>query len=415
MPARNCSKWSGRCAGAGASSSRCAARSASCSPACSRSSRSPTRSRRSSSRPPRSSAFRIVTALVFVAAGAWFFARPLSRKVTDEQVALYLEEHEPTLDSTILSAMEATERPGDWSPELIQPPGRKRDRARARDPGRRAHRARADEALRLDRRRASPLAAIALFTFGPAYFRHTLSAIFVISRDVEAAAPYRIEVKPGDATVAKGADQMISATLSGFDAAEAAILIRKGSASAFERVPMVKAENGSYEGMLFDLAEPLDYVIEAAGVRSAPHKLNVVEAAVREEDRSRIHLSVLHRPRAAQDRRRRRHRRAQGHRRQAHHHADDGVEGRAGGAGRKGKRAAGGECRRHAVGELHRARTTASIASSSTRPNGERLTASPQYTVDLLSRPRADGEAVEAGPRYRCDAGRGVLRRSARR
>ena len=30
-------------------------------------------------------------------------------------------------------------------------------------------------------------------------------------------------------------------------------------------------------------------------------------------------------------------------------------------------------------------RTTASIASSSTRPNGERLTASPQYTVDLLS------------------------------
>ena len=41
--------------------------------------------------------------------------------------------------------------------------------------------------------------AIALFTFGPAYFRHTLSAIFVISRDVEAAAPYKIEVQPGDA------------------------------------------------------------------------------------------------------------------------------------------------------------------------------------------------------------------------
>ena len=64
--------------------------------------------------------FRIVTGLVLVAAGAWFFARPLSRKVTDEQVALYLEEHEPTLDSTILSAMEASERPGDWSPELIR-------------------------------------------------------------------------------------------------------------------------------------------------------------------------------------------------------------------------------------------------------------------------------------------------------
>ena len=55
--------------------------------------------------------FRIVTGLVLIGAGAWFFARPLSRKVTDEQVALYLEEHEPTLDSTILSAMEAIGRP----------------------------------------------------------------------------------------------------------------------------------------------------------------------------------------------------------------------------------------------------------------------------------------------------------------
>src|SRR4029078_1717256 len=34
--------------------------------------------------------FRIITALVLVAFGAWFFARPLSRRVTDEQVALYL-------------------------------------------------------------------------------------------------------------------------------------------------------------------------------------------------------------------------------------------------------------------------------------------------------------------------------------
>ena len=81
------------------------------------------------------------------------------------------------------------------------------------------------------------MAAIALYAFGPAYFRHALSAIFVISTDAEAAAPYRIEVKPGDATVAKGADQMISATLSGFDAADAAILIRKNG-GAPERVPM---------------------------------------------------------------------------------------------------------------------------------------------------------------------------------
>ncbi|HYB96764.1 MAG TPA: DUF4175 family protein, partial [Vicinamibacterales bacterium] len=221
-------------------------------------------------------AARIVTALMFISAGAWFFARPLSRRVTDEQVALYLEEHEPTLDSTILSAMEAAERPGDWSPELI--------RKLVENAIDRVHEIR--EGQRIEREPMKryvwiaggvAAAAIALFAFGPAYFRHSLSAIFVISSSAEAAAPYRIDVKPGDATVAKGADQMISATLSGFDAADAAILVKKGSTGTYERVPMVKADNGSYEGMLFDLAEPLDYVIEAAGVRSASHTLNVVE------------------------------------------------------------------------------------------------------------------------------------------
>ena len=220
--------------------------------------------------------FRIITGFVLVAAGAWFFARPLSRQVSDEQVALYLEEHEPSLDSTILSAMEAAERPGDWSPELIR-----RLVENAIDRVHEIH-----EGQRIERDSMTryawvaggvALAAIALFTFGPAYLRHTLSAIFVISRGLEAAAPYRIEVKPGNAKVPKGADQMINATISGFDAADAAILIRKASTSAFEKVPMVKGENGAYEGMLFDLAEPLDYVVEAAGVRSPLYKLNVVE------------------------------------------------------------------------------------------------------------------------------------------
>ncbi len=220
--------------------------------------------------------FRIATGLVLVAAGAWFFARPLSRKVTDEQVVLYLEEHEPSLDSTILSAMEASERPGDWSPELIRRLVENAiDRAHEIHEGQRIER---DSMLRYAWIAGGvAVAAVALFTFGPAFLRHTLSAIFVISRDVEAAAPYRIEVTPGDAVVPKGADQVIGARVSGFDAADATILIRKASSAAFERVPMVKGENGAYEGMLFDLAEPLDYVVEAAGVRSPVFKLNVVE------------------------------------------------------------------------------------------------------------------------------------------
>ena len=43
--------------------------------------------------------FRIVTYLALLAAGWWFFIRPISRRVSDEQVALYLEENEPSLQA----------------------------------------------------------------------------------------------------------------------------------------------------------------------------------------------------------------------------------------------------------------------------------------------------------------------------
>ena len=112
MPARSCSKWSGRSAGAGASSSRCAARSDFSSPGSLAILAIAYALEALKFTPAAIFWFRIVTGLVLVAAGAWFFARPLSRKVTDEQVALYLEEHEPSLDSTILSAMEVSRAAG---------------------------------------------------------------------------------------------------------------------------------------------------------------------------------------------------------------------------------------------------------------------------------------------------------------
>ena len=43
----------------------------------------------------------------------YFLVRPLRRRVTDEQVALYLEEHEPSLQATLVSAVEASREGAD--------------------------------------------------------------------------------------------------------------------------------------------------------------------------------------------------------------------------------------------------------------------------------------------------------------
>jgi hypothetical protein len=219
--------------------------------------------------------FRLVAAGLLVGAAGWFFARPLMRKVSDEQVALYLEEHEPTLENTILTAMS---EPGDRaaSPALVQRMIETAiDRLHAVEDGARIERA----PLRQFSTAVGAVSVVALllFTVGPALLRQTLSALFMISRSLEAAAPYRIEVTPGDATVPKGADQAIAATLSGFDAADAAVVFKKGADASYERVAMLKGEDGRYEGLLFDLSDHLEYFVEAAGVRSPVFTLKVVE------------------------------------------------------------------------------------------------------------------------------------------
>ncbi len=54
-------------------------------------------------------------------------------------------------------------------------------------------------------------------------------------------------------------------------------MIRKTADAPFERMPLVREHGNKYEGMLFDLAGPLDYFVEADGVRSTTYTLKVVD------------------------------------------------------------------------------------------------------------------------------------------
>src|SRR5437870_10808297 len=56
--------------------------------------------------------FRIVTVAVFVGLLLYGLVWPLRRRVSDAQVAMYLEECDPTLEAAIISAVEATANGG---------------------------------------------------------------------------------------------------------------------------------------------------------------------------------------------------------------------------------------------------------------------------------------------------------------
>src|SRR5688572_19756359 len=219
---------------------------------------------------------RIVLAAALVACAAWFLIRPLRRSVTDEQVALYLEEHEPSLQETLVSAVEASRTGNPESAALVRRVIEQAiERCSAVDAPRRVE--------RLPMRRYSTafalVAAVGVLAvlFGPGVLRNAVSALFLISPDIQAAVPYRIEVTPGNASVARGADQVVVAKLLGFTAENAVIMARRSPTEKFEALPLVPGEKGTYEGLLFDVAAPLEYRVEAGRVVSDTFTLKVVD------------------------------------------------------------------------------------------------------------------------------------------
>ena len=224
--------------------------------------------------------FRIGTFAVFAILIALAVFRPLRRRVTDMQVALYVEEHEPKLQAAILSAVEvgAAGLPGTEAvPAVIVE--RMIDQAIAK--------ARTIDGGKAVGRKALQRSAVALTTLvgvvmlllivGPEFLRQGASALLVLSKSAQAASPYAITVAPGDATVPKGSDQTITAKLAGFRSNDVALMVKTGGEGAFERMPLVATgDPTTFEGMLFDLKKPIEYYVESDGVRSPTYGMKVV-------------------------------------------------------------------------------------------------------------------------------------------
>ena len=136
--------------------------------------------------------FRILTYLSLLGFGWWFFIRPIARRVSDEQVALYLEEHEPSLQTAVLSAIEESTQ-GDrkattnHSPELVRRLIESAaDRIRDVDMGR---------GVEQQRLQGSSgwlvvvvVGGVLLILLGPAYLRHGITALLTPMSSVEAAS-----------------------------------------------------------------------------------------------------------------------------------------------------------------------------------------------------------------------------------
>ena len=234
-------------------------------------------------------AFRALTYLSLAGLAFWYLIRPLARSVTDEQVALYLEEHDPSLETAVLSALEEArrgERLGspDYSPALVDRLIQSAvEHCRSLDWGSAVER----EQIRRSSSYLALVTAAALLAFilGPSYLRYGASALMTPTGSVEAASPYHIEVLPGDITIARGSDLNVTAQLLGFETNDVNLFMRSSPNSPYEQVPLIPREAvdgeafpvDGFETVLFDVRDETDYFIEAIGVRSSTFTVDVID------------------------------------------------------------------------------------------------------------------------------------------
>ncbi|HEX9892728.1 MAG TPA: DUF4175 family protein, partial [Gemmatimonadales bacterium] len=219
--------------------------------------------------------FRLAGYLVLAAVLIRFVILPLLRRVTDEQIARYIEEQEPGIEALLVSAVEQAEGHPDSVALAEQVVVQAVSHIRAADDGRRI------EARRLRQAAGAAVtlaaAVLAALVIGPTTLKRAGRA-FLPWQDAAAATPYAVLVTPGDVTVPKGGDVEIEARLRGFATEQVELLLREGGSPEWQRVPMVPGDSsGTWGFRMFDVTEPVEYVVEANGVRSRRYLVTVAD------------------------------------------------------------------------------------------------------------------------------------------
>src|SRR5277367_1651056 len=118
-----------------------------------------------------------------------------------------------------------------------------------------------------------------LILAGPGYFGYGTSLLWAgAPRAGTNHAFYDIAVTPGDRTVRRKADQLITAQLMGFEAAKVRLFARYQGTSKWDPVEMLPSPGAStYEFLFSGLANNVEYYVTAGAVESKHYNLKVID------------------------------------------------------------------------------------------------------------------------------------------
>ncbi len=244
--------------------------------------------------------FRWLAWLTLAALAVRLLAVPLAQRVSRRQVALYVEEHEPALRSSVLSAVElGPVRQGTaGTDERVSPELQRQVLEDAIEQCQQSGFATRIERGAL-RRFSAALAGVAsagmvAVLLSPAFLQHGAMLLFTPWRAAAADNPYRLVLAPGNTTVARGSDQLIGAAVLGFDPDRVEVGLRPldddgNPDGEWRHWPMNRVADGfevddermigdtpaTHDFIALNLRSDTDYYVDASGIRSPIYRIRV--------------------------------------------------------------------------------------------------------------------------------------------
>lgn len=113
---------------------------------------------------------------------------------------------------------------------------------------------------------------------GPSFLGYGAALLWGVTPRGGSKPYYDLQVQPGDATVRKGGDQWVTATVAGVETRQVRLFARFASATRWEEAVMAPRESApGYQFLFAALSEPVQYYVEAGGLRSRTFRLQVVD------------------------------------------------------------------------------------------------------------------------------------------
>jgi hypothetical protein len=210
---------------------------------------------------------------------AWYFLYlPLRVRVSDVQVAQFIEERYPQLEDRLVAAVEYGSQQAEPSSMIDLLIRDALDKAR-----------RVDFSIFLNRRRlaffgvagiAAICGLVALLTWETSFFPYGFRNLYAPWTEASIGSFMSITLVPEKAEIVKGADQLIRAQLHGFDSPDVRLYLQPDSSSQWNASVMEPDHRGStFRYLLLDIRSSLRFYVESKGIRSQIGSLNVIDRA----------------------------------------------------------------------------------------------------------------------------------------